>query len=538
MPALTRTNAIDHMIGVRDRPIMANTIKHRLWPWLTVALLCAFEATALGVFASWHLPRTAFWYDESMQFWMSLGLDGFGPPHTTPGGFRDVIRNNAIANLDPGGFTIILWLWLKLATGEIWQRALPFIFFLFGMACFGWLGWTRRRSILFAIFSSLIPACDPLVLDYATEVRAYSMEFAGIALGCVLLDKLTFQREILPALFTGIVFALFLGSRYSFALFAVAACFALSVITFADTAMSRRQGAMRLAAFAAPVAIAAAVIFLAAFLPQYKIRMSPDQGAYLQYFAASTAAGKSWDHLLAMLARNLLGPYGIALTLCALLGAVWLARRRMWSGIEKIPLDDAMFGLLSLAAIVISALVWRWHPWDMTQKWSLWLHALSAVAIVRLISFVLAWAAPPGASAFETDARLAAVVGVGVLALDLRLATYRRAGNNLVPVLAFLERAAPAPGSIAVEIHWYPTLRYFYEYGAFAGSPLYPSAFRLPNWTGPKPLVYPHTRYLVTPRTLEQAQAFYTGYNITRDPDFPDQLFRVEPVAAAGDALR
>jgi hypothetical protein len=188
---------------------------------------------------------------------------------------------------------------------------------------------------------------------------------------------------------------------------------------------------------------------------------------------------------------------------------------------------------LSLAAIVISALLWRWHPWDMTEKWSLWLHALSAVAIVRLVSFVLSWAAPPNASGFEADARLAAVIGMGILALDLRLATYRRAGNNLAPVLAFLERAAPAPGSVAVETHWYPTLRYFYEYGAFVGSPLYPSAFRLPNWTGPKPLVSPQTRYLVTPQTLEQARAFFEGYDITRDPDLPDQLFRVEPIAAA-----
>ena len=517
------------MSGVRDTPIMENITKHRL----AIALLCAFEAAALGLFASWHLSRSAFWYDESMQFWMSLGLDAFGPPQVPPGSFRDAIRNNAIANLDPGGFTIIMWLWLKVATSGIWQRALPFIFFLFGMACFGWLGWTRRRSILFALFSSLIPAWDRLVLDYASEVRAYSMEFAGIALGCVLLDRLASRREMLPALFTGVVFALLLGSRYSFGLFTAAACFALAVITFADTAMDRRQGTMRLVAFAAPIAIAAAVIFVVAFLPQYKIRMSPDQGTYLQYFAASTAAGKSWDFLLATLGRNLLGPYGIALTLYAVLGAVWLARHRLWSGIEAVSLNEAMFGLISLAAIVISALVWRWHPWDMTQKWSLWLHALSVVAVVRLISLVLSWAPPQSALAFETDARLAAVIGVGILALDLRLATYRRAGNNLVPALAFLERAAPAPGSIAVEIGWYPTLRYFYEYGAFAGSMFYPTAFRLATWTGPKPLVSPQTRYLVTTRTLEQARAFFKGFSITRDPDFPDQLFQVEPIAAA-----
>jgi hypothetical protein len=531
MPALTRTNAIDHMSRARGVPIVGNMTKRRLWPWLTIALLCAFEAVALGVFACWHLSRTALWYDESMQFWMSLGLDGFGAPQTPPGGFTGVIRNNAIANLDPGGFTIIMWRWLKIATGVIWQRTLPFIFFLFGVACFGWLGWTRRRSMLFAVFGSLVPACDPLILDYATEVRAYSMEFAGVALGCVLLNKLS-HRETLPALFTGIVFALFLGSRYSLGLFAAAAFFALVVITFADRSIDRIQGAMRLAAFAAPIAIAAAVIFVVAFLPQYKIRMSSDGGAYLQYFAASTAAGKSWNELLTMLARNLVGPYGIALTLSALVGAAWLTLWRARFGLGQLSHADTLFSLLSLAAIVISALVWRWHPWDMTQKWSLWLHALSAVAIVRLVSSVLSWASPPNASGFEA-ARLATVIGIGVLALDLRLATYRRTGNNLAPVLAFLERAAPAPGSVAVETHWYPTLRYFYEYGAFAGSTLYPSAFRLPNWTGPKPLVAPQTRYLVTPQTLEQARAFFKGYNITRDPDLPDQLFRVEPMAAA-----
>jgi hypothetical protein len=533
MPALTRADAIDHMPGVRGMLIMGKIAQHSMRPWLAIALLCAVEIAALGVFASWHLSRTAFWYDESMQFWMSLGLDGFGPPHTPPGSFWDVVRNNAIANLDPGGFTIIMWLWLKLSTGEIWQRVLPFIFFLFGVACFGWMGWTQRRSIPFAVFSSLIPAWDPLVLDYATEVRAYSMEFAGIAFGCILLDKLTLRRDMLLTLFTGIVFAVFLGSRYSFGLFAVAAFFALTVMTFADTSINRREGAMRLAAFAAPIAIAAAVIFVVAFLPQYKIRMSSDGGAYVQYLAASTAAGKSWNDLLTMLARNLLGPHGIALTLSALLGAAWLTPWRARLGLGQFSHADALFSLLSLATVLISALVWRWHPWDMAQKWSLWLHALSSVAIVRLISSVLAWAAPVTASAFETDARVTAVMIVGILALDLRLATYRRAGDDLTPVLAYLAREAPAPGSVAVDTNSYPTLRYFYEFGPFADSVLYPSAFRLPNWSGPKPLVSSQTRYLVTPRNLEQARAFFKGYNITGDPDFPDQLFRVEPIAAS-----
>jgi protoporphyrinogen oxidase len=198
------------------------------------------------------------------------------------------------------------------------------------------------------------------------------------------------------------------------------------------------------------------------------------------------------------------------LTLSALLGAAWLTPWRARLGLGQVSNADALFSLLSLAAILVSALVWRWHPWDMTQKWSLWLHALSAAAIVRLMSSVLAWAVPPSASGFETSARLAAVIIVSVLALDLRLASYRRGGNDLIPVLVYLERARPVRGSVAVDRYWYPTLRYFYEYGPFVSSSLYPSSFRLPNWSGPKPLVSWQTRYLVTSRTLQQARSFFT----------------------------
>ena len=494
-----------------------------LWPWLAVALLCAFEFAALGAFAAWHLWRTGFWFDESDQFWVSLG--SLGPPLSPLGSFRDVILANTVANLDPGGFTIIMWLWLKFATSEVWQRALPFIFFLLGMGCFGWLGWTRRRSIPFAVLSSLVPACDPLLLDYATEVRAYSMEFAGIAIGCVLLDRVTSGPDMRPALLAGVVFALFLGSRYSFGLFTAAAFFALAVTTFTDKSIDRRQAAVRLAAFAAPIAIAATVIFRVSFLLQYKYSIL--QNDYVQYFAPSTAGGKSWDYIMEMLARNLLGPYGIALTLSALLGAALLTPRR-WRerlGVDQISQEDAMFGALSLAALVLSALVWRWHPWDLTHKWSLWLHGLSAVALVRLAAGVLAWVAPPSLSGIESDARITAVIIVGILALDLRLATHRRGGVTLAPVLAYLERAAPTPGSVAVVSSWRPTLRYFYEYGAFAGSKLYPSSFRFRS-----PDL--QTRYLVTTQDLEHARSMFKGYTITRDPALPDQLFRVEPMTA------
>src|SRR5262249_16380815 len=154
-----------------------------------------------------------------------------------------------------------------------WQRILPFLFFLVAMASFGWLGWTLRRSIPFAFLSSLTPAAYPLMLDYAAEVRAYSMELAGVAVGCVLLERARSQPRGGPALVAGAAFAFYLGSRYSFSLFAACAWIALAIATLSDASIAKRQAALRLAAFAGPVVLAGTVIVVVAFWPQYKIRM-------------------------------------------------------------------------------------------------------------------------------------------------------------------------------------------------------------------------------------------------------------------------
>ena len=37
-------------------------------------------------------------------------------------------------------------------------------------------------------------------------------------------------------------------------------------------------------------------------------------------------------------------------------------------------------------ALALSAALWRWHPWDVSRKWSLYLHALSAVLALRIVA--------------------------------------------------------------------------------------------------------------------------------------------------------
>ena len=472
-----------------------------------------------------------------MQFWISLGLDGFGAPLTPRGTLSDILKHNAIANLDPGGFSLLLGFWTIFGTSGLWLRTLPLLFFVAGMVGLGMLAWTWRRSIPFAVTAGLVPAAYPLLLDYSAEVRAYSMEFAGVVMGCLALARVLERPRVPSALLAGTVFGCFLTARYSYVLFAAAACIALVF------AWRRRQSRLALlAAFAAPLVVSAALILFLTFLPQYQARISYQGGALLEYLRPATAAGKSAGEIAAMAASNLLQPAGLPVSLLALFGfiACTPSSWRGWTGIESISAATASFGVLALAALVLTALVWPWHPWDMATKWSLWLHALSAVAVVRLTAGLLEYARLRASSGWETSRWITAVILLGFLALDLRIAWYRRPeGNTVAPALYYLEGVALSPGAVAVDAYGYPTLRYFYEYGSFAGSRHYPGSFRLPNWNGPKPLVSPpQTHFLITSRSLSGARAEFPHATIAVDPALPSQLFRVEPAAVRGPESR
>jgi hypothetical protein len=522
-------------------PLENNRFRSRLVP--TLWLIAVPGLAALVMFAKWHLSSTSFWYDESMQFWMSLGLDGFGPPLLPPGSLRAALRNNALANLDPGGFTLILRYWLRLSTSEMWQRVLPFLFFALGIAGLGWIGWTQRKSALFAAFSCVVPTLFPLILNYATEVRAYSMEFAGIVIGCVLLDRLTTRPNTQIALLSGVTFGFFLTSRYSFALFTCAAC-----VTLVGLGWIRRDSLPRrhirqyfyLLYFFVPIFASGVLVFVLALWPEYKARISYNGGELIGYIVRMTTAGKAADEIARTLAFNLLHPAGLPVTIAAALGIVALLPERVRARLALngfataiCRLGLAAFAILCLATLTITALLWHWHPWDITTKWSLWLQALSAVAIVRLAAALLANAGGLRAGGHEQNRVVAATLIVAVSALDLRLALYRRSDwPTFVPALAYLEQQALPDGSVAIEEHSYPSIRYFYEYGSFASSRHFPNAFRLPYWGAPQPLVVAQTHYLLTGLSLSSANAVFAPARIIRDPSLPDLLYRVEPAIA------
>ena len=133
-------------------------------------------------------------------------------------------------NLDPGGFSLLLGLWFKIDTAPEWARTLPLVFHAMGMAGLAGLGWILRRNWVFAAFCSLVPAAFPLLLHEGSELRAYSMEFAGIAIGCTLLTRLAARPSISAAITSAFVIGFFLTSRYAYFLFAGSASIALALV--------------------------------------------------------------------------------------------------------------------------------------------------------------------------------------------------------------------------------------------------------------------------------------------------------------------
>jgi hypothetical protein len=503
-------------------------------PWWAGALLAAIVLGALAIFAWRSLPDTGFWYDETMQFWMARGVDGFAAPGTGGDGrLRSVIKHNARGNLDPGGFSLLLHVWLRAGADPVWLRSLPFGLFLGGLLAMAGLGWTWRRSLTFAVLGAAVPLGFPLLLYHATELRAYTMEFAGVAVGCLLLHRLWPVVTVPGLALLGVALAVFMSSRYSYTIFVASVCLVLVPSVWSEGGRNGRARLWRILALGGPVAAGAAFILVNLWLQH--ARMTFEGGRLIDYLVPSTAAGKSARDLVRAATANLLSPVAIPVTVAALVALVpagW--RARLPAGLRSLgasPESRAMYWLAP-PVLALSAALWRWHPWDVSRKWSLFLHALSAVLILRLAADIAAWLRPaiphPGPRAAWARRAGPAIAALAIVALSVHAATQRRTHwNDLTATLRHLETVPLAPGSVAVEGHPYPTLRYLCEYGPFVGRLPYPAPFRPPQ--GPGSGIGPETRYIIAYVGPEALARLHPGHRFRSEPSWPRHLYRVEP---------
>lgn len=450
----------------------------------------------LATLAAANLPYRGMLWDEAAQFWISQGLSSYAPPFAPRGGLLDVARFNARENLDPGGFSVLLHGWTVPSRGLVWLRLLPFGFFLLGLTGLGALGWRLTRSAPFALASAACLAIYPAACYFGFEIRAYGMEMAGVALGAVALLAALERPSPARALLLGLTCAVFLSSRYSYALVALALLVALCYGI--GPRCPRGSRARCCAGALAPILVTGALLAGTILRRQAwpEMRSGPigvaapvyTRGEVLRF--AGDRGRLVWG--------NLVSPAALPITL-GMLAALVRPRlyRRLGRRAGGVPADEerhvfATLGVLvvSLQAISAAASALGLYPWDIGDRWSAYLLMLSAIAAVALAAearcLALArFAASPRAPAGRRRARLlgGALATLVVLVASIHATVYRRVvesphRTDVARQLHLLPVAALSAHSVFVAHFEIPMLRYLYEHGPFAGRPEYPGIFR------------------------------------------------------------
>ena len=171
------------------------------------------------------------WFDETGQFFMGLGLNHYSDPFSVRGTLHDVIVNNSIYNLDPGGFSVLTFFWTYISTSVYFLRVLPLLFFI-ASAYFLYkiLTLVEVQKNYLPVFLGIyvIFGC---VFFLVSEFRAYSMEMCGTLATLWLFMKYSEDFTYRRLLILSLVASFFCTSRYSFLMVAfVLAIFVLVVL--------------------------------------------------------------------------------------------------------------------------------------------------------------------------------------------------------------------------------------------------------------------------------------------------------------------
>ena len=485
-----------------------------------------------------NLGYPGVWYDETVQIWIAQGVYPLGPVGETASGWRDVVRMNRRANLDPGGFSLWLHVWAKGGHTLAWLRLSAYIFFLLTAVLLGCWALELTSSVAASCFAAMIPIAYGQVLSFAFEIRGYGLEIAGVVATGYALHRVVRNRSLVNHLVLGVVCSVFLWSRYSFVVVAAATLSAL-VCVRGWTARWSREELEKLACVLVPFLNSGALIYRVTLRYQTDVLdlgrsnpLGPGVGAIQapEYVKQWVLKGQAPATLATVLRENFLTAPALPILLAVGTLALWpLLRRRGfladWPGSETFPAIATMALLAQFysAALSVAGL----YPWNLGQKWSLYLHAISIVCALYIAS--ASWHLARRSSMAPVFA--VAVVAIAMI-LTVRGATFRRTHwADVSAALDQLDRMSLRHGSVFVGLHDVPTLRYFYELGSHRGVDAYPEAFRFERLKENPPIDAREEclEYIVSPLSVDVIARRLPGVRFSRVPGpASTPLFRID----------
>jgi hypothetical protein len=342
------------------------TISVHLLPLLLLAVLILFP---VGRFALRDLDSPNLWFDESGQYWLARFQHHYMAPGSPDGGLSQFVEHSRLFNSDPGGFTLLLKAWIGLfGSSPTALRSLPFVFFLVAMVILYMGSRSLGAPPTWSIFGPALLVANSMMLHYATEIRAYSMEVCAVAwlfFTPIMLGKLRSARSQLAA---GVFSALLSSARYSAFLPAAAAC-----LCAIHPLKPWRAAGVRLLCFAAPIVfMVVAAYFVFVRYQAYQAGASNEPPAYVQHLMF---AGKSWPEAVGLLTTNFWSLQGLLIAALMMSGlASWLLRGKCTfvPRLRKLALFTAITLLLTAILSAFGKL-----PWAVNTRWSIGYHALA-----------------------------------------------------------------------------------------------------------------------------------------------------------------
>lgn len=169
----------------------------------------------------WYL-----WYDEAGQFYISKGLHHNSKPFASYLGVANVIYNNRYFNLDPGGFSVLLHYWSMGSNHYAYLRLLPLLFFLVSIFVAYKIGIQLFHTHFSAILLASVFLLNPIIVNLAGELRAYSMEMCGVLISLYYMKKISKNLSISKLVILALILDVFMTSRYGFVIdaFAISLC--------------------------------------------------------------------------------------------------------------------------------------------------------------------------------------------------------------------------------------------------------------------------------------------------------------------------
>jgi hypothetical protein len=164
---------------------------------------------------SLNMTYPFLWFDEAVSFWIAKGVKIDALPFTKNGGFFDMIHYNKYFNLDPGGFSILLYYVSKINENHIIIRLLPFIIYLISILLFYniVLNITKLKS------ASLLISCTylmyPNFFQTSFELRAYSLELVSTLTCIYSIQSIDINSSFRKKIFYSVLIALLMTGRYS-----------------------------------------------------------------------------------------------------------------------------------------------------------------------------------------------------------------------------------------------------------------------------------------------------------------------------------